>query len=86
VIADDDPTLLIPEDQLRADGCETNAARYGTEALRRVRASRPYLLIIDIMMPRMDGLYLARENGSRADLPILTADPAIARYDVDTIS
>ena len=72
LIVDDDPNLLVLlADQLRADGYETSTARDGVEALRRLQASWPDLLIIDMMMPRMDGLSLAREIKSRADLPII---------------
>jgi DNA-binding response OmpR family regulator len=72
LIVDDDPNLLILlADQLRADGYDAVTARDGVEALRRLRTSWPDLLIIDMMMPRMDGLSLAREIKSRADLPII---------------
>jgi DNA-binding response OmpR family regulator len=72
LIVDDDPNLLVLlADQLRADGYETTTARDGDEALRRLRASWPDLLIIDMMMPRMDGLTLAREIKGQADLPII---------------
>jgi len=72
LIVDDDPNLLVLlADQLRGDGYETATARDGDEALRRLRASWPDLLIIDMMMPRMDGLTLAREIKGRADLPII---------------
>src|SRR5688572_29630985 len=72
LIVDDDPNLLVLlADQLRADGYETMTARDGDEALRRLRTSWPDLLIIDMMMPRMDGLTLAREIKGRADLPII---------------
>ncbi len=72
LIVDDDPNLLVLlADQLRADGYETATARDGVEALRRLQTSWPDLLIIDMMMPRMDGLSLAREIKARADLPII---------------
>ena len=72
LLVDDDPDLLILlADQLRADGFEVMTARDGVEALNRLRTSWPDLLIIDMMMPRMDGLSLAREIKSRADLPII---------------
>jgi two-component system, OmpR family, KDP operon response regulator KdpE len=72
LIVDDDPNLLVLlAEQLRGDGYETATARDGDEALRRLRASWPDLLIIDMMMPRMDGLSLAREIKGRADLPII---------------
>jgi DNA-binding response OmpR family regulator len=72
LIVDDDPNLLVLlADQLRADGYEIQTARDGDEALRRLKSGWPDLLIIDMMMPRMDGLTLAREIKGRADLPII---------------
>ncbi len=72
LIVDDDPNLLvILAEQLRADGYEVQTARDGDEALRRLAASWPDLLVIDMLMPRMDGLTLAREVKARADLPII---------------
>ena len=62
LVVDDDPNLLVVlADQLRADGFEVSTARDGTEALRRLEHAWPDLLVIDMMMPRMDGLTLARE-------------------------
>ena len=61
LLVDDDPNqLVLLADQLRADGYQVQTARDGEEALRRLRTAWPDLLIIDIMMPRMDGLTLAR--------------------------
>ncbi len=72
LIVDDDPGLLVLlAEQLRDDGYEIMTARDGNEALRRLQTSWPDLLIIDMMMPRMDGLSLAREIKARADLPII---------------
>jgi DNA-binding response OmpR family regulator len=72
LIVDDDPNLLVLlADQLRNDGYDIQTARDGDEALRRLRSGWPDLLIIDMMMPRMDGLSLAREIKGRADLPII---------------
>lgn len=72
LLVDDDPNLLILlADQLRADGFEVQTSRDGEGALRRLREGWPDLLIIDMMMPHMDGLTLAREIKGRADLPII---------------
>src|SRR2546423_15600662 len=76
LIVDDDPNLLVLlADQLRADGFEIQTARDGDEALRRLRTGWPDLLVIDMMMPRMDGLSLAREIKGRAGLPFLVLSP-----------
>ncbi len=72
LLVDDDPNLLILlADQLRDDGFDVATARDGVEALRRLDSGWPDLLVIDMMMPRMDGLSLAREVKERADLPII---------------
>jgi len=72
LLVDDDRGLLVPlAEQLRLDGFEVTTARDGDEALRRLDSAWPDLLIIDLMMPRMDGLTLAREVKARADLPII---------------
>jgi len=72
LIVDDDPNLLVLlAEQLRADGYDVQTARDGDEALRRLATGWPDLLIIDLMMPRVDGLTLAREVKAQADLPII---------------
>jgi DNA-binding response OmpR family regulator len=72
LVVDDDPNLLVLlAEQLRADGYDVQTARDGDEALRRLTTGWPDLLIIDLMMPRVDGLTLAREIKAQADLPII---------------
>ena len=72
LLVDDDRDLLVPlAEQLRLDGFDVTTARDGDEALRRLDTAWPDLLIIDLLMPRMDGLTLAREIKARADLPII---------------
>jgi DNA-binding response OmpR family regulator len=72
LLVDDDPNLLvILAEQFRADGYDIQTARDGEEALRRLRTGWPDLLILDMMMPRVDGLTLAREIKAIADLPII---------------
>src|SRR5205085_6854056 len=72
LLVDDDPNLLVLlSEQLRAGGFDVETARDGQEALRRVEGEWPDLLLVDMMMPRMDGLTLAREVEARADLPII---------------
>ena len=58
-------------EQLRADGFDVadRARRRGGAA--PAATGWPDLLIIDMMMPRIDGLTLAREIKGRADLPII---------------
>ncbi len=71
LIVDDDPALLnAVADCLRAEGYEVTTARSGSEALTRLAALVPDLVISDIRMPRMDGYTLARNirNAPRSAL------------------
>jgi len=72
LLVDDDASLLVVlSEQLRDDGYEVATARDGLEALRRLEAGWPDLILLDLMMPRVDGLALARRIKAEADLPII---------------
>jgi two-component system KDP operon response regulator KdpE len=72
LLVDDDPNLLVVlAEQLGHDGYDVTTARDGQEALRRLAAGWPDLIILDLLMPRVDGLALARQIKSQADLPII---------------
>ena len=81
LLVDDDPNLLIYlAEELREDGFNVTTARDGTEALKRLEEGYPDLLVLDMMMPRTDGLTLARLVKERADLPIIVLS-AVAEGD-----
>jgi two-component system KDP operon response regulator KdpE len=72
LLVDDDTNLLVVlAEQLHDDGFEVATARDGQEAMRRLEASWPDLILLDLMMPRTDGLALAHEIKAAADLPII---------------
>jgi DNA-binding response OmpR family regulator len=72
LLVDDDASLLVVlAEQLRDDGFDVATARDGQEALRRLEAGWPDLILLDLMMPRIDGLALARQIKAEADLPII---------------
>ena len=72
LLVDDDPNLLVVlSEQLRDDGFEVSTARDGQEALHRLDAGWPDLILLDLMMPKVDGLALARGIKAAADLPII---------------
>ncbi|MGD0946011.1 MAG: response regulator [Candidatus Binatia bacterium] len=61
VIVDDDPhiTELICVN-LDAAGYDVARAANGREAMERIDAARPHLIIVDVMMPEMDGWELCK--------------------------
>ena len=72
LLVDDDANLLVVlAEQLHDDGYVVSTARDGQEALRRLEAGWPDLILLDLMMPRVDGLAVAREIKAAADLPII---------------
>ncbi len=62
LVVDDDPaTVELLQEFLLAKGYEVLTASDGAEALRTVRAERPHLLLLDIMLPKLDGLEVLRQ-------------------------
>ena len=75
LIVDDEKDLVwAVRYSLRDDGHEVIAAYDGLEALAAARSCRPDLVILDIVMPRLDGLQVCqrlRRDPSLASVPIL---------------
>ena len=56
LIVDDDPDILLfLRIDLEAEGFETSLAAEGETALRRIEEDRPDVVILDVMMPVLDG-------------------------------
>ncbi len=56
LVVDDDPTVRAAAAlTLEAEGYEVRCAAHGREALERLRQERPDLIVLDMMMPVMDG-------------------------------
>jgi two-component system response regulator ResD len=72
LLVDDDPTLLsVLSRRVSRAGYDVRTAPSGTVALRQLEGSWPALLVIDLMMPGMDGFELCRRVKQIADLPII---------------
>jgi CheY-like chemotaxis protein len=55
VVEDDESIRLLVSEVLRDDGYQVQEASNGLEALKQVSAKRPDLIVLDLMMPIMDG-------------------------------
>ncbi len=72
LVVDDDPHLReVLRYALVRDGHDVEEARDGAEALRLAAASRPDLLVLDIVMPGMDGLEACRELRKTSTVPVV---------------
>ncbi len=81
LVVDDDPDILEALSEiLEAEGFDIRRARNGREALDRLEPHPPRLILLDLMMPVMDGWEFAqnlrkREGGvSRIPIIVLSAD------------
>ncbi len=70
LVVDDDPDILDAIcDILEGEGYRVARARHGVEALERVDEERPAIILLDLMMPVMDGLAFAQALRQRPALP-----------------
>jgi DNA-binding response OmpR family regulator len=61
LIVDDEPNIVVSlEFLLRQQGYEVLVARDGEEALATVAARRPALVVLDVMLPGIDGFEVCR--------------------------
>src|SRR5919206_804043 len=75
------PTVLIADDEknivqlarmyLVSEGFTVESAGNGREALEKVRQTKPELVILDLMMPEMDGWEVCRRLRKESDIPII---------------
>jgi DNA-binding response OmpR family regulator len=73
VVDDEDDILHFLELVLREKGYDVATASGGHEALTRAQLERPDLILLDIMMPQMDGwevLKLLRVDSDTARIPV----------------
>src|SRR3970040_1515538 len=75
LIVEDEPDIReLVVHHLKREGYQVSAAASGEEALRQVQAAPPDLVLLDLMMPAMDGLEVCRRlrhDPATASLPIV---------------
>ena len=75
------PKILIVEDEatvrdtlalnLRAEGYEVTTASDGEAGLAEARSGKPDLVVLDVMLPELDGLTVCRCCGAESSVPII---------------
>ena len=72
LVVDDDPEIVsFVKRGLAYEGYTVDTAADGSEALSKAREREPDLVILDIMMPGMDGIEVAKRLRQGGDVPIL---------------
>jgi DNA-binding response OmpR family regulator len=80
VVEDDEEIALVLQRSLRMDGYEVRLAREGESALEEFESFAPDLMILDLGLPGLDGLDVARrlrDDGHDVPILILTARDAL---------
>ena len=72
LLVDDDPNIRqLVNLYLVKEGFEVEMAERGDEALKKVLASPPNLMLLDVMLPGMDGWQVLRETRKTSNVPII---------------
>ena len=74
IVEDDETTRDMLRKSLETNDFKVRAAINGIEALEKVKESKPGLIILDLMMPEMDGFEFSeklRENKEWLDIPVV---------------
>lgn len=82
LLADDDPRVTeVLDTYLRAAGFRTEIAHQGKRALELWRAAQPDLILLDLMMPELDGLEVAKRVRAESSVPILMLTARADEFD-----
>ncbi|CAJ1175976.1 Transcriptional regulatory protein WalR [Fructilactobacillus sanfranciscensis] len=71
VVDDEKPITDIEKFSLEKEGYEVEVAYDGEDALKKVEENTPDLMILDIMLPKIDGLEVAKEVRKTHNMPII---------------
>jgi len=86
LVCDDEPYILMAlTDAVEMEGYECVTAINGKEALQKARETLPDLIMLDIMMPFMDGFEVCRElkaDPSTRDIPVIMLTAKSQQIDI----
>ena len=82
IVDDHEDNVEVIRARLEASGYQIESAADGIEALERVRQSPPDLILLDVMMPHIDGIEVARRIKADESLPFI---PIIMQTALDTV-
>jgi len=71
VVDDDTQIIALIEDILQNEGYDVTSYRDSRTALHQINARAPDLLILDVIMPKMNGIELLRSLRQKSDIPVI---------------
>ncbi|MEY1662494.1 response regulator [Isoalcanivorax beigongshangi] len=71
IVEDDERLATLTREYLESNGMNVGVVNDGEEAIRRIRAEQPDLVVLDLMLPGADGLSVCREVRPQFRNPIL---------------
>jgi DNA-binding response OmpR family regulator len=71
VVDDEERVLNFLKSKLKASGYEVLTANNGLEALEQAQAQEPDLIVLDLLMPKMDGFETLKELRSFSAVPVI---------------
>ena len=81
IVEDDPDTVALVGLYLRRDGHSVLTAADGCEGLRLAREAGPDLVILDLMLPRLDGMEVGRILRKESDVPIIMLTARVEEED-----
>jgi len=81
VVDDDEKTVDLVKLYLNRDGYRVITASNGSQALRLAREGHPDLIVLDLMLPEIDGLEVCRTLRSESDVPIIMLTARVSDED-----
>ncbi len=83
LVVEDDPTInQALTDRLTAEGFQVAQAFDGADALRVFEECEPDLVLLDLMLPRLDGLEVCRRIHAQRPVPVLMLTAKVDETDV----
>lgn len=83
IVEDDDAIAMIEKDYLEVSGYEVKVALDGNEGLTEILTEEYDLILLDVMLPGIEGFEICRKVRDKVDVPILMV--TARREDIDKI-
>ncbi len=83
IVEDDESIVQLERDYLEANGFNVESALSGKEGLEKALDGSFDLIILDIMLPEVDGLEICKKIREKSDIPVLLV--SAKRDDIDKI-